>query len=487
MFARIMAVVTAVIVLLTVAFSVLGMVVVRDQQMTARLDSLRQEARDIAWLAAQNDLSSGMILFGYTGDTQRYLQRRAAQVHERYGAYLVVVDRWGRVMDNFSVTLSDNPDFAASLSTMELNDAISRVLAGEEVSLRTMADSGPLFTVGVPFQVNQRVLGAVLIQTPAQRVEGGWEELVPRIVLMAVLAALVSGAVLFFLVRRIMRPLRQLTGAARAMSAGDFTQRVETERMVPEMAEVAGAFNTMAARISENERNRREFVANVSHELRSPITSISGFVQGMEDGTIPPEEHPQYLHLVRTETQRLSKLISDLLALSRLEKDDAAPQWSDFDICEMLRRAVIRRMGDLERKHMDVACDFHADPCPVHADADRIEQVVVNLVDNAIKFTPEGGRITLSTAERDGLCAVTVADNGPGILPEDRPHVFDRFFTADRAHTAGKGTGLGLSICQQILAMHHQSIRLEDTAEGAAFTFTLQRAAENGNRRDSHA
>ena len=112
----------------------------------------------------------------------------------------------------------------------------------------------------------------------------------------------------------------------------------------------------------------------------------------------------------------------------------------------------------------------------VHADSDRIEQVVVNLLDNAIKFTPEGGRIVLTTAADKKLCTVTIRDNGTGIRPEDRPKVFDRFFTADRAHTAGKGTGLGLSICQRILEMHGQRIWLEDTQEGAAFSFSLEKA-----------
>lgn len=260
------------------------------------------------------------------------------------------------------------------------------------------------------------------------------------------------------------------------MAAGDFNERVKPDQAMPEIAELSQAFNTMADKLSEVESNRREFVANVSHELRSPITSIRGFVEGMEDGTIPQEEHPKYLALVGDETRRLSKLIGDLLALSRLERDDVSLDWSDFDMNEMLRRAIIRRVNDLEKKDMEIDCDFCTDSCMVHADSDRIEQVVVNLLDNAIKFTPQGGRIALMTEETQGVVTVTIQDNGTGILPEDRPKVFDRFFTADRAHTAGKGTGLGLSICQRILEMHGQKIWLKDTQEGAAFAFTLEKA-----------
>ncbi|MBQ7849214.1 MAG: HAMP domain-containing histidine kinase [Clostridia bacterium] len=206
----------------------------------------------------------------------------------------------------------------------------------------------------------------------------------------------------------------------------------------------------------------------------------------MLDGTIPHDSHGQYLNIVRDESKRLSKLIGELLALSRLERDDAALNVTDFDICDLLERVFLRRIGDLEAKQLDVDCDFNPEPCYVRADMARIEQVAVNLIDNAIKFTPENGCITLQVRLENSLCTVTVADNGPGILPEDRPHVFERFFTADRAHTSGKGTGLGLSICQRIMEMHGQQIRLLDTPEGAAFAFTLPLGKRSSERLSVH-
>ena len=223
------------------------------------------------------------------------------------------------------------------------------------------------------------------------------------------------------------------------------------------------------------EERRREFVANVSHELRSPITAISGYVEGMRDGTIGQEDYPQYLTIVSDETTRLKNLIGDLLKLSRLEKDDAALNKTNFDICELLSRVLLHRTGDLEAKKMDVECDFAPEPCMVSADESRIEQVAVNLLDNAIKFTPDGGVIRMSVRVNQGICTVIVQDNGVGISPEDRPHIFERFYTADKAHTSGKGTGLGLSICQRIMEMHGQKITLMDTGDeaGAAFAFTL--------------
>ncbi len=479
MFTRIMAVVMAVIMLVTISVSSMGWVTLRNQRMTNRLEALTKEAREIAYLAAQNRTSAAVYILGTSPGAGQYLQWKAERVYQDYGAYIMVVDRRGRVMDNMSLTSALNPEFAASLNGKELTHAMAQVLSGEEVSLRAMVDGKPTFTVGVPFIQDERVLGAVLIQTPAQTVEGGMEALIGPILLLALTAILTAAVGVFIYMRLMLKPLTGLTRASRAMAGGDFASRVEVPEKGPaEVIELSSAFNTMADKLSEVESSRREFVANVSHELRSPITSISGFVQGMEDGTIPQNEHGKYLALVGDETRRLSKLIGDLLALSRLERDDAALEWTDFDMNEMLRRAIIRRINDLEERRMEIDCRFQQEPCMVRADSDRIEQVVVNLLDNAIKFTPDGGRITLYTELNKDVCTVTIQDNGAGILPEDRGRVFERFFTADRAHTAGKGTGLGLSICQRIMEMHGQRIWLKDTREGAAFAFTLKAAAK---------
>ena len=484
MFARIMAVVIACIVLLTVCFGALSAITVRNQQINARLDALTREAREIAFLAANNQSSSMAIYFGYDDDIQKYIDWKAANVWNTFGGYILVVDRLGRVMDNLSLAMTEDPDFVSSLNGNELSEALVKVLSGEEVSVRVLVNGSPTFTVGVPFVRNEKVLGAVLIRTRAQAVEGGISELLWPMLLVVLLITVAAGIAVFFFIRSLMKPLRTLTGAARAISEGDFSVRVENTGSMPETEELYKAFNTMTERISQNDANRREFVANVSHELRSPITSISGFVQGMLDGTIPQEEHEHYLHVVEDETGRLKRLISDLLALSRLEREDAALTLEDFDICELSRQAVIRRVADLEAKKMDLVCDFDPDPLYVHADRDRIEQVVINLLDNAIKFTSDGGRIELRAHRQGEKCTMEVRDNGIGIAEEDRPKIFERFFTVDRAHTSGKGTGLGLSICQRILQMHGESIRLLDTTEGAAFAFTLRAGGEVRKRRE---
>ena len=475
MFARIMAVVLTVILLLTAVLSGIGWATLRDQQTETVMETLRTEAREIAYLAAQKRTSLG-IFDRRDSSQQQYIQWKATEIYNKYGAYILVVDRTGRMMDNMNVAYADNPDFAKTLDGKDIMDALRRVLAGEEIDLHVNVDGNDYFTVGVPFVQASMVLGAVFMQTPAQVIEAGAAGLLLPVIGVAAAVSLFAGLVLFLILRQVLRPLNRLTDAARAMAEGDFAVRVPQEKSTREVEELSAAFNSMADELSQVEDSRREFVANVSHELRSPITAISGYIEGMRDGVIPPEEQDKYLAIVSDESKRLSHLIGELLALSRLERDDAAIECTDFDICDLLERVFLRRTGDLEKHGMDIDCDFDPEPCFVHADMARIDQVLVNLIDNAIKFTPDGGLITLRVRAESGLCTVTVQDNGVGVLPEDRPRIFERFFTADRAHTSGKGTGLGLSICQRILEMHGQKIRLLDTDAGAAFAFTLEMA-----------
>lgn len=473
MFARIMSVVLAVILLLTTVLSAVGWMALRERQTEGVMETLRAEAREIAYLAAQRN-DTALNLFGQSiSNRNAYLQWKATAVYEEYGAYILVVDRNGRVMDNMNVAYADNPDFAQTLNGKDILDALGKVLGGQEIELHVNLDGSDYFTVGVPFLQNGLVLGAVFMQTPAQYIEGGAEELLLPVLGIAAAAALLAGLVLFIILRSVMKPLNSLTKAAQAMADGEFDVRVPETRSTREVKKLAAAFNTMADELSAVEDNRREFVANVSHELRSPITAISGYVEGMLDGTIPEEGREKYLAIVSDESKRLSHLIGELLALSRLERDDAALSCTDFDVCDLLERVFLRRSGDLEKHGLDVDCDFDPEPCLVHADMARIDQVLVNLIDNAIKFTPDGGKITLRVRVEGERCIVTVVDNGVGILPEDRAKVFERFFTADRAHTSGKGTGLGLSICQRIMEMHGQTITLLDSETGTAFAITL--------------
>ncbi len=476
MFTRLLAVFLLIITVLVAVGGIYTATTLRDSVVSGRMDALLSQAREIAYLASRAQDSTLSIYLGLQSEADATLQWKARNVYDEYGAYILIVDRYGRVKDNLFTAIRDNPDFADSLQQLDIADTLRQVLSGQEITARfNQAEGGTVFTVAVPWMQRGAAMGAVFIHTSAQVVEAEYQGVVLQVILGFALAAIAAALCWWFYTRRVTKPLTSITYAAETMSQGDFTQRCD-ESGVAEVKQLAGAFNRMADRLDQEETNRREFVANVSHELRSPVTSIHGFVEGMLDGTVPPEEQKKYLEIVNDETARLKKLISDLLQLSRMESGAESLQMKEFDVNESIRRVLIARMNDLERKRLEPTLEFQAEPCFVHADQDRITQVVNNLVDNALKFVPENGNLTISTSLVHDRVSVKVENNGEPIRPEDREHIFERFYKADKAHTAGKGTGLGLSISLRIMQLHGQSLRLLPDSDITAFEFTLQPA-----------
>ena len=343
----------------------------------------------------------------------------------------------------------------------------------------------PVITVAMPLSLRGEAVGAVFVHKKLELINTGFLPLFHELWLAAMIASALGLVLTAYTAVRITRPLTELANAAKRLAQGDMSVKVRVYAD-DEIGEVSRAFNSMVDALQTMEEQRKGFVANVSHELRSPITSIAGYLQGMLDGTIPREEHQKYMQVVYDEKQRLTRLIRDLLDLSRIESGNVPMNPVDFNINELMRRVLIKYEGRLDEKNMEVESEFADEPCMVHADMDRIEQVVSNLVDNAIKFCGQYGKLTLETRWVGDLCTVTVADDGAGIDEKDLPHVFDRFYTVDKAHTAGKGTGLGLSIVKQILLQHGHDITVESVkGEGTRFAFQLDRAKEsqkkNGN------
>ena len=480
MFSRLFSILLLIILVVVFVGAGFSIIAIRNNMIANRMESLLVQAREIAFLASRVEDSTLTDYLGLDTPTETYLQWKAAKVYEDFGAYILIVDRNGRVKDNMITAIKNNPDTVESLTTTDVTDALHEVLTGKEIQTRiTNAAKGTVFTVAVPWVQNSEVLGAVFIHTSAQIIEAEYRGIVFQIVVGFSIAALVSLACALLYTRSIIMPLTVITRAAEDMSRGRFNARAAVTG-VDEVRQLAGAFNVMADKLAQVEENRREFVANVSHELRSPVTSIHGFVEGMLDGTIPQEEHGQYLQVVSDETNRLKKLIADLLELSRMEKGVVVLSMIRFDINEAIRRVIIGRMADIEQRGIQLHLEFQVDPCLVYADQDRIAQVINNLVDNALKFINDRGNLTIRTSLVHDKVSVVVLNDGAPILPEDRPHIFERFYKADKAHTVGKGsgTGLGLSICQRILQQHGQNIRLIPSEAGAAFEFTL----EMGNR-----
>ena len=306
-----------------------------------------------------------------------------------------------------------------------------------------------------------------------------------------VFAALVCVSVIS---RRITKPIKQMGDAAREYAKGNFKARVDAEGP-DEIAELGKAFNHMAGSLEKHEENRNTFLSNVSHDLRTPMTTISGFVDGMLDGTIPEDKRDHYLQIISGEVRRLSRLVNSLLEVSRLEAGRSL-KVSDFNLTERARQVVISLAEKIDAKRIEVDFGGDADDVFVSADPDAIHQVLYNLVDNAVKFTDSGGvigiRITESKAkdaggngkEKEKKALVRIRNAGKGIPEEEMQHIFERFYKSDRSRGLDKtGTGLGLYIVKTVLEQHGETIRVESVPDVyTEFRFTLSLAGTSGRR-----
>lgn len=284
--------------------------------------------------------------------------------------------------------------------------------------------------------------------------------------------------VVYFITERFLTPIREMTHAAKSFAQGNYDARV-TVTGHDEISEFALTFNQMAESLAQSENLRSTFLANVSHDLRTPMTTIAGFIDGILSGAIPPEKHNYYLGVVSDEIHRLSRLVSQLLDISRMETGVQKFTPTDFDICEIARLTLISFEGKIDAKHLDVELLCDDDVMNVHADRDAVHQIVYNLVENAVKFSREGGvlRISIRSVDRAHY-EVEVYNEGQGISKEDLPYIFDRFYKTDKSRGLDKvGVGLGLYIVKTMLSANGESIRAEsEEGKYCSFIFTLTKA-----------
>ena len=279
----------------------------------------------------------------------------------------------------------------------------------------------------------------------------------------------------YFITERLVNPLRNMTKAVREFARGELATRVVVSGK-DEVAELGDAFNRMAESLQNLEKMRNSFLANVSHDLRTPMTTISGFIDGINSGAIPPEKHEYYLGIISDEIHRLSRLVSQLLDVSRLESGDRKFAFADFDVAEVARIILISFEQKIEEKGLEVEFLSDEEKMFANADKDAIHQVLYNLCHNAIKFSRERGRlrIKLERTEEKKLC-ISVFDDGESLKGDDKQRVFDRFYKTDKSRGLDKnGVGLGLYICKTIIEAHGESIGVVSEEGGCEFWFTLK-------------
>ena len=334
------------------------------------------------------------------------------------------------------------------------------------------------YVAGVPFyydyQGAQIRAGMVLIAAEADNLTEMWRAFATIFLFTSVVVLLVSFVASSVTSLRIARPLKDMAEAVRRFGHGEYDTRVDCSGRCDEVGELAEAFNAMADSIGQAEHRRSEFVANISHELKTPMTTIAGFAEGILDGTIPPEREREYLKVISSETRRLSRLVRKMLDLSRLQSAEQVTAQEQFDISEVMLRVLVSLETKINGKHLDVDTQIPEDPVEVWGDPDAITQVCYNLLDNAIKFSYEETALGISIVTRAGKAHVSVRNHGDTIPPEELALVFDRFHKTDRSRSEDRdGVGLGLYIVKTILNSHKENITVTSQDGVTEFTFTL--------------
>ena len=335
------------------------------------------------------------------------------------------------------------------------------------------------FVVGVPAvsQDSGEIVGVVYAVSATTSLDAMWKGFVGLFFMTAFVVLMIAFMVSSVTTMRQIQPIREMARATRQYAEGDFDVRMKDYGRGDEFGELAASFNNMAETLQQTERQRREFIANISHELKTPMTTIAGYTDGILDGTIPPENERQYLQIIAEESRRLSRLVRRMLDVSQLQAIDPLREGKHFDLCESMRRVLISMERKITDRHLDVDADIPEEPILVLGDKDMITQVIYNLLENATKFAREGTTLYLGVTTIDGKARVTVRNLGDTIPPEELPLLFERFHKSDKSRSEDKdGYGLGLYIVKTILEQHKEKINV--TSENGVTTFSFSLATE---------
>lgn len=364
-----------------------------------------------------------------------------------------------------------------------------RVLAGDTYSGMSDLNIYPVrkYVVGVPLLsqtfMGTEVSGLVLAVTEANSLTEMWRAFLGIFGMTSITVILIAFVASSVTAMRQTKPIKEMATATRRFAEGNFDIRVNSNGRDDEVGELAEAFNAMADSLQETERQRREFIANISHELKTPMTTISGYAEGILDGTIPRDQEEHYLHIISDESRRLSHLVRRMLDVSQLQSIDLLKEKAPFDICESMRRALISLEKKITDRQLDVEANIPDEPFMVLGDKDLITQVIYNLLENAAKFAYPGTTLYLGLVTRGDKAEVSVRNVGDTIAPEELPRLFERFHKADKSRSEDKdGVGLGLYIVKTILDQHREQLLATSENGVTTFTFTMALAAGEGGK-----
>jgi len=332
---------------------------------------------------------------------------------------------------------------------------------------------------GTPLAMNidgsMRIFGYMFVSSDISAFMQEWSNFYSVFILIALIVMILAFIISFIAVKKQAEPLNEMAGAARRFARGEFSVRVEDQGRLDELGQLTQAFNAMADSLESAELQRQDFIANLSHELKTPMTVIAGFAEGLLDGTIPRKDEARYLGVISSETRRLSRLVRSMLEITTLQsKESSLVGESSFDISEVVRLALLSLDMKIEEKQLGVEAELPDEVIKTRGDADSIIQVVYNLIDNAIKFSNPGGVIELELWVQGPRAYVSVTNRGETIPSDELPLIFERFHKADKSRSANRdGVGLGLFIVKKILDNHNEDIFVTSVDGMTKFVFSL--------------
>ncbi|KGM96728.1 HAMP domain-containing histidine kinase [Clostridium botulinum] len=427
-----------------------------------RKEQLLGEAQILSNAAVQ--YLQGNSSLDKTNDILEYVSNYA-------GMDILLFDRYGYVY------AASNPKHKKFIGNQILTEELKSLRKGNFVEKRDLDSKfNKRYIYDVPVFYKGVFQGVLGFSTSMELIHAPLRKVYQIIWMSATFAIVFSSIIIYcFSQRIIIKPLEQINSAADKISKGEVHKRVQVQSG-DEIGALANSFNSMAKSLEEVEENRRTFISNVSHELRSPITSIKGFIGGILDGVIPKEKENYYLSVAYEEIQRLTRLINDLLDLSSIEAGKFVLNVKEEDINEIIRLSIIKFETVIKSKKINVEVWLDEERLNVLVDRDKIIQVITNLIDNAIKYGKEEGNIEIRTKVKGQKVFISVYNDGPNISKEDGKYIWDRFYKGDKSRTLKVSTGLGLSIVRRIVTQHGGDIWFENKEnKGITFTFTLKK------------
>lgn len=430
----------------------------KQKQLSDNLSSLSEWVARRVYPIFEADINT--FAFYILGGDERTLRSTVSNLSDSLNADIFLIDTSGNVVLSSS---ADHIDIRKITKEFTL-DSLTVALGGSQGDFRDRdtlngAYESERYIVGVPIISKNSVgrdvaIGMLLATTPANSVEDFQHSTVSFLGIAVALASLVSIVAVSVITYQQVKPLREMARAAQKYAVGDFSVRVPVTSET-EVGQLTSAFNNMATSLAAGENMRRSFVANVSHELKTPMTTISGFVDGILDGTIPGDKHAQYLTTVSNETKRLARLVRSMLDLSRIDSGEMKLKKNRFDLSQTVLDTLFSFEQKIDEKKIDIRGLDNLRNLLVYGDSDLIHQVVYNLFENAVKFADVGGFISVKLYPHDKNAYVCIGNSGIGIPSEELPHIFERFYKTDKSRSFDKsGVGLGLFIVKTVLSLH---------------------------------